>query len=82
MANTIIEQVKSRKFFYRNLYRKELVLLIIFIAMAIMWIGLIMSVSIKHSRTVPDFYASSSDGILTPLQALSQPNRSSKAILE
>jgi hypothetical protein len=72
MVSTVLEKVKSRKFFYRDLYRKELVLLI----------ALIIVVAANHLRTVPYFYASSSDGILTPLTAMSQPNRSDKAMLQ
>ena len=31
MINTAIEKVKSRKGFYRDLYRKELIILIVFL---------------------------------------------------
>lgn len=82
MAGMMFENIKSRKFFYRNLYRKELIFLIVFIMMALMWIGLIMIVALDHMRTVPSFYATSSDGILTPLKVMQQPNRSAKAMLE
>ncbi len=82
MSGVLLDQIKSRKFFYRNLYRKELIALIILAMMAVVWIILIAWVALDHMRTVPSFYACSSDGILTPLKALSQPNRSDKAILE
>jgi hypothetical protein len=82
MVSTVLEKVKSRKFFYRDLYRKELVLLIALIIMSAVWIALIIVVAANHLRTVPYFYASSSDGILTPLTAMSQPNRSDKAMLQ
>ncbi len=82
MTAGFLDQVKSRKFFYRNLYRKELVLLIGMLAMVLMWIGLIMMVAIDHMHTVPDFYATGSDGKLTGLKAMSQPNNSAKAMLE
>jgi len=82
MIGTVIQKAKSRKFFYRDLYRKELVLTIVFGIMAAVWLVLIMFVAVDHLRAVPYFYASSSDGILTPLTAMSQPNRSNKAMLE
>jgi hypothetical protein len=82
MVGMVLEQIKSRKFFYRNLYRKELIFLIAFLLMAIMWIVLIVIVAIDHMHTVPSFYATSSDGILTPLKPMPQPNRSAKAMLE
>jgi hypothetical protein len=82
MTNLVIGQAKSRKFFHRDLYRKELVLLVGFCAMAVMWVGLIVYVAIDHIHTVPYFYATSSDGILTPLKAMAQPNRSDRAMLE
>lgn len=82
MVGMVLKKVKARKFFYRNLYRKELVLLIILTATAAIWMGLITIVALDHMRTVPYFYASSSDGILTPLKAMAAPNNSSKAMLE
>jgi hypothetical protein len=82
MVGMVLHNVKARKFFYRNLYRKELVLLVILTITAAIWTGLIMVVAIDHMRTVPYFYASSSDGILTPLKAMPSPNNTSKALLE
>ena len=76
----ILEKTKSRKFFYRDLYRKELTLLIILTIMACVWVVLIIWVA-TH-RVVPSFYSSSSDGILTPLTVMSAPNRSNKVMLE
>ena len=82
MVGMVLHNVKARKFFYRNLYRKELVLLIVLTITAAIWAALIMVVAIDHMRTVPYFYASSSDGILTPLRAMPVPNNTAKALLE
>lgn len=80
MINTVIEQVKSQKYFYRNIYRKALnILIVILFIEAILTAALIYVVT---HRPLPYFYASSSDGILTPLKALPEPNRSSTAMLE
>lgn len=78
----MLENVKNRKHFHRNLFRKELVVLMVSTIMVLIWVILIMIVAADHMRTVPSFFACSSDGLLTPLNPMSQPNRSDKAILE
>ncbi len=80
MINTAIEKIKSRKGFYRDLYRKELLVLIVFVVTQIVLIGMVMYVF--SNQKVPAFYASSSDGILTPLQAMPAPNRLNTPLLK
>lgn len=80
MINTAIDETKSRKGFYRNLYRKELVVLIVLLVSQLVLIGMIMYV-ITH-QTNPDFYATSSDGKLTPLKAMPAPNNSGVPLLK
>ena len=80
MINTAIEKIKSRKGFYRDLYRKELLILIVFLISQFVLIGMIVFV-FTHQK-MPAFYASSSDGILTSLQAMSAPNRSDTPLLK
>jgi len=80
MINTAIDQVKARKFFYRNYYRKGLNILIGMLALEFILTG--FSFVIVKDYKVPKFYASSSDGILTPLRSMPEPNRSNKFLLE
>jgi len=80
VINVTYERVKARKNFFRNLYRKELVILIISLITQIILIGMIMLV-LAH-RVVPTFYASSSDGILTLLKSMPSPNQSDKPLME
>jgi hypothetical protein len=80
MINTAIDQVKARKFFYRNYYRKGLNLLIVLLALEFVLTG-ISFVIIKDYK-IPKFYASSSDGILTSLKPMPEPNRSNKFLLD
>jgi len=80
MINTAIEKIKLRKGFYRDLYRKELLILIIFLVSQFVIIGMVMYVF--TNQNMPPFYASSSDGILTPLKAMPTPNRSDTPLLK
>jgi hypothetical protein len=80
MTSTAIDRVKSRKNFYRNLYRKEIILLMALLLMMFVWV--VMIVYVATHRKVSDFYASSSNGIITPLKPMPVPNRSNKPLLE
>ena len=80
MINTAIEKIKSRKGFYRDLYRKELIILIVFLFSQLVLIGMV--VYVFTNQTMPTFYASSSDGILTPLKAMPAPNRLDTPLLK
>lgn len=80
MINTAIEKIKSRKNFFRDLYRKELVVLTVFLFSQIILIGTVMYVF--TNQKMPSFYASSSDGILTSLKSMPVPNRSDTALLK
>lgn len=79
MTNTIIEQVKKQKFFYRDAYRKVAKLLVVCQFIIIVLIALLFYFA-TH-QPVPGFYASSSNGIITPLRPLNQPNYSNTALL-
>ncbi len=82
MINIQIENIKARKNFYLNTYRKALIWLIFFLATQLVWVAMIAFVVIDHSHQVPDFYSSSSDGILLQLKPMPEPNRSGKPLLE
>lgn len=79
MTNTILEQVKAQKYFYRDYYRKAAKLLVICQFVIVALIAALFYFA-TH-RPVPGFYASSSNGAITPLTALSQPNYSNTALL-
>lgn len=79
MTNTIIEQVKSQKFFYRDYYRKVTKVLVVCQFIIVALIAAVFYFA-TH-RPVPGFYASSSNGAITPLKPLSQPNYSNTALL-
>jgi hypothetical protein len=80
MINTTIEHVKTRKAFYREYYRKGLNILIVLLAVEFLLTGFAFIIVKDHK--VPAFYASSSDGILTPLRPMPEPNRSNNFLLE
>ena len=74
-----IEQVKARKYFYRDYYRKASTALIGILLL----IALLSSVIIYlyMQRTIPAYYATSSDGKLVPLSPLEAPNYSSSPLI-
>jgi hypothetical protein len=79
VINTTIEKIKERKHFYRDLYRKELIILIVLMISQFVLVGLVMYGFMDQK--IPAFYASTSDGILSPLKAMPAPNRSDKPLL-
>lgn len=79
MTNTLIDAVKVQKFFYRDRYRAAIKLLVVCQFIIILLIPLVFYFG-TH-RPVPGFYASSSNGAITPLNALNEPNYSNKALL-
>jgi hypothetical protein len=79
-VSELLERVKARKFFYRNYYRKAAGLLIIALALIV-----ILSVSVVYvylQRTIPAYYATSSDGKLVPLTPLNSPNYSNTPLIQ
>jgi hypothetical protein len=80
MINTIVAQTKSRRTFYRDFYKKGLSVLIVLLGLEVLMTMAIMFVFLHEA--MPTFYASSSDGILTPLKAMPEPNRSTTAMLQ
>ena len=79
MINTTIGQIKQRRFFYRGFYLKGLNMLLVLLAIEIVLAGVVLYIS-AH-RQIPAFYASSSDGILSPIKAMPSPNLSNKPLL-
>ena len=80
MLNDQLTIIKSRKDFYRDNYRRACFAL--WMALAIIFM---MSLSIFYlyiQQPLPDFYATSMNGNLTQLQALSSPNYSSKPLIQ
>lgn len=71
MTNTVIELVKAQKFFYRDNYRKALKVL--FFCQFLILVLVIVNFYFATHRTIPGFYASSSDGFITPLKSLDKP---------
>lgn len=82
MINTAIERTKTRKHFFRNLYRKELNLLMFFFILQFIIILVTMYVFVSKNRQLPSFYASSSTGVLTLLKPMPMPNNTNKPLLE
>jgi len=82
VINTYIDRVKNRKNFFLNSYRKGLLILIFLLGMQVVWIMMIMFILFDRQGVIPDFYASSSNGMLTQLKPLPAPNMSDKPLLE
>ncbi len=80
MTNTIIESVKEKKFFYRDYYRRAIKLLVICQFIIILLIPLVFYFGMH--RPIPGYYSSSSNGGITPLNPLNQPNYSNTALLK
>lgn len=79
MTNTLIDQVKSKKFFYRDYYRRTIKVLVVCQFIIVALIAALFYFA-TH-RPIPGFYASSSNGVITPLKPLNQPNYSNTALL-
>jgi len=73
-------QVKLRKNFYRNGYRKGVNLLLIFMVIILALVTWIFYMEI--SKPVRTFYATNTAGFVTGLHAMSQPNMTSRFILK
>lgn len=74
-----IEQVKARKYFYRDYYRKASTVLIgVLLLIAILSIAIVY---LYGQRTIPAYYATSSDGKLVPLSPMEAPNYSSSPLI-
>lgn len=71
MTNTVIDLVKTQKFFYRDYYRKALKALLV--CQVIMILLVVAIFYFATHRSVPGYYASSSEGFITSLKALNQP---------
>jgi intracellular multiplication protein IcmL len=80
MLSEILEKIKLRKNFYRDCYFRALSFLVFSFAVVI--ILLLMIVVLATNRGEPSYYATSSSGVITPLNALTQPNYSHTPLIE
>lgn len=78
--NQTIEEVKNRKYFYRDYYRRACTAL--WIALVIIIVLSLLLLYLYIQRPTPDFYATSSDGKLVPLVPLDSPNYSHVPLIE
>lgn len=80
MADDAIQLVRLRNDFYRDGHRKIVIALLTSIAIiALLTLGLVYIVT---NPPEPRYFAISSDGRLTPIVALTQPNISQSALLQ
>jgi len=75
-----IDLVKLRKNFYRDSYYKASSALLM--ALVIVILLCMMVVYFYMVQPSPDFYATSVDGKLTPLNSMDTPNYSNKPLIE
>lgn len=80
MADDALDQVRLRNDFYRDNYRKIVGGLLLLIVVILMLIGAL--VYLVTNPPMPKYFAITSDGRLTPMVALNQPNISPSALLQ
>lgn len=80
MADDAVEVVRLRNDFYRDNYRKVVLALLLSISIVVTLIGALTYI-ITHPP-VPQYFATTTDGRITPLVPLDQPNLSSAALLQ
>lgn len=80
MVNMLRERIKGQKYFYRDNYRRGCNLLVV---MLLVICGLVLAnVFVYMSRSLPDFYASSSNGTLASLTPMDTPNYSHAPLIQ
>lgn len=80
MAYDALEEVKLRNDFYRDSYRKLIVLLFL-LALTIGCLSISIIILVK-SRPTPTYFATTESGRIIPLIPLNQPNLTDQAILQ
>jgi len=80
MADDAVEIVKLRNEFYRDNYRKVVLALLLSCTVVVVLVGALTYI-ITHPPA-PQYFATSTDGRITPLVPLDQPNLSTAALLQ
>lgn len=80
MAQDALEVVKLRNNFYRDSYRKLIVLLFIFVIAILGLVGGI--VVLVYERPTPTYFATTDSGRIIALIPLNQPNLSDRSVLQ
>lgn len=80
MLSEVLEKTKSYKNFYRDCYLRALNFLIFNFSLIIILLLIIIFIAI--TKPEPHYYATSISGIITPLNALSQPNYSHTSLIQ
>lgn len=80
MLSTILEQKKSHKNFYRDGYFRALNFLVFNLSLIIALLVIIIILALNQPE--PHYYATSSSGIITPLNALTTPNYSHTPLIQ
>ena len=80
MAQDALKTVALRNSFYRDSYRRVLIVLLISIIINIS-LAAVLVYMITHPP-LPRYFATSINGRITPLFALDEPNQSDSAVLQ
>lgn len=80
MPKLLLDEIRARKYFYRNHYRR--LVFVLMLSLAVMVFFVMVLVYRDVTRQPPTYYASNSAGFIIPLKGLSHPNESSKALLK
>lgn len=80
MTRLSIHEVKLQKNYYRNNFRRSVMVLVTSIGITIFLVlGIFYKVVFKPE---PVYYATNNAGFITPLKGMAGPNKSSKALLK
>ncbi len=80
LAKSALETIRHRNDFYRDNYRKTMTALLVSIVLNILLILILGYLTVHHPA--PTYFATSSDGRLTPLTPLDRPNMAQKTVLQ
>lgn len=72
--------IKSGKYFYRDNFRKLIMVTVVSYIITLLLAGAVFYV--KQTQPKVNFYATNTAGFITPLKVLNEPNKSSSPLLK